>query len=185
MPSTLQLRAIACASWTTPFKIFTWKTWASLMRCVSCGSQINPTKLHCLPVPAGTTRAAGTDRPSPVADSSCTLANHRAEGSYWCWWWPWCLHVGKAGSNEEAVSTSSSWPRGGQDPPCVGVRILLCDAWPFGNVLNPRRCCNEPWSIRQLHHIALYFFLFIRSMGIIITAAAALVVKNLPTMQET
>ena len=153
--------------------------------CYHCGSQINPTKLHCLPVPAGTARAAGTDGPGPVADSSHTLADHRAEGSYRCWWWPWPLHVGRAGSNKEALSTPSSWPRDGQHPPCVGVCILLCDAWPFGNVLDPRRCCDEPWSIQQLHHTCLYFFLFIRSMVIIITATVALVVKNLPTMQET
>ena len=153
--------------------------------CYHCGSQINPTKLHCLPVPAGTARAAGTDGPGPVADSSRALADHRAEGSYRCWWWPWPLHVGKAGSNEEALSTPSSWPRDGHHPPCVGVCILLCDAWPFGNVLDPRRCCDEPWSIQQLHHTCLYFFLFIRSMVIIITATVALVVKNLPTMQET
>lgn len=64
MPPTLPLRAIASASWTASLKIGTRTTWASLMRCVSCGSQINPTKSHCLPVPAATARAAGTDGPA-------------------------------------------------------------------------------------------------------------------------
>lgn len=185
MPSTLQLRAITCASWTTSFKICTWKTWTSLMRCVSCGSQINRAKFHCLPVPAGTARAAGTDGPGPVADSSLTLADHRAAGSYRCWWRPWPLHVGKARNNEEAVSTPSSGPWGRQDPPWVAVCVLLCDAWPFGNVLGPRLCCDEPWSMLQQHHVCLYFCPFMRSMEIIITATVALVVKSLPTTQET
>lgn len=119
------------------------------MRCVSCESQINRAEFHCLPVPAGTARAAGPDGPGPVADSSLTLADHRVAGSYRCWWRPWPLHVGKAGSNEEAVSTPSSGPWGGRDPPCVAVCVLLCDAWPFGNVLGPRLCCDEPWSMLQ------------------------------------
>ena len=161
MTPTLPLRAIACASWTTSLKIGTRTTWASLMRCASCGSQINPTKSHCLPVPAGTARAAGTDGPAlqlappalwQTTEQKAVIGAGGGLGP--CMW-----------ARQEAMKEQSLLPHPGHG---VG-RIhpvwrphLTLEAWPLENAHDPGQCCDGPWSTRHLHHTCLYFLLFRR-----------------------
>ena len=106
MPSTLQLKAIMYASWSTSFKICTWRTWISLIRCVCysrTGPMYTPTKFLFLPTSAGAAKAASSDRLDPVACSSIPLADDRTDEKCWCWWWPWYLHVGRLESIEEDI----------------------------------------------------------------------------------
>lgn len=98
MPSTLQLRTIMYASWSTSFRICTWKTWTSLMRYV-CYGRAGPvytsTRFFFLPTPTEAAKAASMDRPGPVPSSSITLADTNEK--CWCWWWPWHLDGGGRG----------------------------------------------------------------------------------------
>ena len=185
MTPTLPLRAIACASWTTSLKMGTRTTWASLMRCASCGSQINPTESHCLPVPAGTARAAGTDWPAlqltppalwQTTEQKAVIGAGGGLGP--CMW-----------ARQEAMKEQSLLPHPGHG---VGrIHPVWASASYSGGLASWE--CTWPRAVLRwaMEYTALapYLSLFSsfqkKKMVIIITATAALAVKNRPTMQET
>lgn len=81
-----------CASWSTSFKIFTWRSWTSPMRCVSCDT-LPPNSAFFLPLPELPKPLAQTDLTVWPAPPSPWQTDHRAEGQRWCQRLPWHLHV--------------------------------------------------------------------------------------------